>query len=257
MRRHLSRLVVPATAALALAVTVPAAACGRSPELPRSIELVQSPARPTFTVTGTAQIDVAPDCADLTLTISGEAPRTGPAAATARERQTALLARLKALGLAAEDIKLSSLRIDPLIEYLTDGRQRSKGFRAETRVVVTTHDFAQIEAIMDAAASSGVTQMSTAFRSEKLDDVKKQLRDLALDAAAAKAKQMTSKLGTSLGAVVGIAEQSGGSLWSNAYFPQTTAPNVTGNAVDGALTTAEAQTLTLDVSVTYQLPTAS
>lgn len=257
MRRHLSRLSAPATIALALAVTMPVAACGRSPELPRSIELVQSPARPTFTVTGTAQIDVAPDCADLTLTISGEAPRTGPAAATARERQTALLARLKALGLAAEDIKLSSLRIDPLIEYLTDGRQRSKGFRAETRVVVTTHDFAQIEAIMDAAASSGVTQMSTAFRSEKLDDVKRQLRDLALDAAAAKAKQMTSKLGTSLGAVVGIAEQSGGSLWSNAYFPQTTAPNVTGNAVDGALTTAEAQTLTLEVSVTYQLPTAS
>lgn len=244
------------TALLALALALPAAACKDPPAMPRSIELVQSPSRPTFTVTGTAQIDVAPDCADITLTISGEAPRTGPAAATAREKQTALLAKLKALGLAAEDIKLSSLRIDPVIEYLTDGRQRSKGFRAETRVVVVTRDFAQIEGIMDAAAESGVTQMSTAFRSEKLDDVKKQLRDLALEAAAAKARQMTSKLGTTLGAVVGIAESSGGSLWANAYFPQTTVPNVTGPAVSGSLTTAEAQTLSLEVSVTYQLPTA-
>jgi uncharacterized protein len=253
MTRPLPRLLL----ALALSLSFSAAACGRSPELPRSIELVSTPVRPTFTVTGTAQIDVAPDCADVTLTISGEAPRTGPAAAVARERQTALLARLKALGLAAEDVKLSSLRLDPVIEYLTDGRQRAKGFRAETRVVVTTHDFAQIEGIMDAAAGSGVTQMSTAFRSEKLDDVKKQLRDLALEAAAAKAKQMTSKLGATLGAVVGIAEQSGGSLWSNMYFPQATVPNVVGNAAPGALTTAEAQTLTLEVSVTYQLPTAA
>ena len=242
--------------ALALVLPLAGAGCGRSPELPRSIELVQTPARPTFTVTGSAQIDVAPDCADLTLTISGEAARTGPAAATARERQTALLARLSALKLSKEDITLSSLRIDPVIEYLTDGRQRSKGFRAETRVIVTTRDFAQIEAIMDAAAESGVSQMSTAFRSEKLDDVKRQLRDLALDAAAAKAKQMTTKLGTTVGAVVGIVEQSGGSLWSNAYFPSASIPNVSGVPVTGALTTAESQTLTLEVSVTYQLPTA-
>ncbi|HVV87404.1 MAG TPA: SIMPL domain-containing protein [Kofleriaceae bacterium] len=253
MRPQLARV------ALALSLALPsalAAGCGRSPELPRSIELVQTPTRPTFTVTGTAQLDVSPDCADLTLTISGEAPRTGPAAAAAREHQTALLGRLAALKVAKEDLKLSSLRIDPVIEYLTDGRQRSKGFRAETRVVVTTRDFEQIEAIMDAAAASGVTQMSTAFRSEKLDEVKRRLRDLALDAAAAKAKQMTSKLGTSPGAVVGIAEQSGGSLWSNAYFPPANLPKLTGDATPGALTTAEAQTLTLEVSVTYQLPTA-
>ena len=254
MPRSLVRSALPALLALILAA--PAVGCDRTPAMPRSIELVSTPTRPTFTVTGSAQIDVAPDCADVTLTISGEAARTGPAAAIARERQTALLGKLRALGLATEDMKLSSLRLDPVIEYLSDGRQRPKGFRAETRVVVTTRDFAQIEGIMDAAAASGVAQMSTAFRSEKLDEVKKQLRDLALDAAVAKAKQMTGKVGTSLGAVVGLAEQSGGSLWSNEYFPQTTVANTTGGPIAGGLGTAEAQTLRLEVTVTYQLPAA-
>lgn len=245
----------PTVLALALAL-VPAAGCGQRSELPRSIELVSTPVRPTFTVSGTAQIDVAPDCADLTLTFSGDAPRTGPAATAARARQSAFLDRLAPLGLPQSDLKLSSLRIDPVIEYLGDGRQRPKGFRAETRVIVTTRDFAQIEAIMDAAAAAGVSQMSTAFRSEKLDEVKRQLRDLALDAAQAKARQMTTKLGATLGAVVGIAEQPGGTLWGNAYFPQTTVPNATGSPVAGELGTAEAQTLSLEVSVTYQLPIA-
>jgi uncharacterized protein YggE len=108
---------------------------------------------------------------------------------------------------------------------------------------------------MDAGASAGATSMSTAFRRSDLADLKKKLRDQALAAAKAKAEQTATALGIKLGRVVSVAENAGGYMWSNAYFPNSAsamdAPTAA-IAIGGSL-----QPLTLDVSVGYELASST
>ena len=77
---------------------------------------------------------------------------------------------------------------------------------------------------------------------------------MALVAAKDKAKQTADALEIKLGRVVNVAENAGGMMWTNAYFPQIS--NVTksessttvADALGGAL-----QPLSLDVTIVYEL----
>jgi len=218
------------------------------PALPSTLQMVTTPAVPQFSVTGTAKLELVPDCADVSITITGESARTAQAAAASKAKQDLLMAALAKLGVAKADIKLSGVQLSPVFTYDLRGKVTSRVFRAETRVVVTTRDFAKISDIMDAAAGAGIDQMTSAFRRQDIDGLKQQVRDMALDAALAKAKQMTGKLGVKLGPVVGIAESAGGQLWTNAYFQ-----NVSAQSPSDAAVAVESQALTLEMTVSFQL----
>ncbi len=235
-------------------VTSGAVACS-SPGRATPVEISMASPRvpPSFSVTGAAKLEIVPDCADVAMTISGEATKSAAAAALTKERQRKLLALLQAAGIQTGDIKLSSVQLTPVIDYNRNGEVVARRFRSETRVIVTTRDFAKISDIFDAGAAAGIASMSSSFRKASLDELKKQVRDMALDAAKAKAKQMAAKLGFEIGAVVGVVENSGGYLWQNAYFPQASNTSANAPAADGAPQLAvDTQALNLEISVTYE-----
>ena len=62
-----------------------------------------------MTVTGTAVLEVSPDCADLTMTIVGEGARPGQATAAVQRQQQELVESLKKIGVEGADLKLSYL----------------------------------------------------------------------------------------------------------------------------------------------------
>ncbi|MEO7093870.1 MAG: hypothetical protein ABI175_11510, partial [Polyangiales bacterium] len=67
-----------------------------------------------------------------------------------------------------------------------------------------------------------------------------------------KAKQTTDTLGISLGRVISVAENQGGQMWSNYYFPQTVTSmevrDTSAVALGGSL-----QPLTLDITIGFEL----
>lgn len=255
-------------ARLALAASlVTAGACSDRTPAPQVVTLQQAPAPVTsdpkigqMAVTGSATLEVVPDCADLTMTIVSDGARPGQAAASVKAKQTALLAALAKLGLESTDLKLSHQRLDPIYASTPDGWSQLKvaTYRAEITITATTKNFDLLGSMLEAGANAGATSMSTQFRRSDIAELKKQVRDMALKAAKDKAQQTASALGIQLGPVITVNEIPAGYMWSSAYFPRTAnamdvAPSAGGAALGGALG-GVSQTLNLDVSISYELP---
>jgi len=207
-----------------------------------------------MTVTGSATLEVSPDCADLTMTLSADNTRPGAATAAVDNEEQALIAALTKQGVEPKDMKLSLITLEPVYEpNLYPLKVHT--YRAQITVTATTRDFAKISALMEAGADAGASQLSSAFRRSDLPELKKKVRDMALAAAKDKAKQTATALGIDLGRVVAVSENTGGSMWSSAYFPQVANSMERNNVQGGTALGGTMQALTLDVSVGYQLST--
>jgi uncharacterized protein len=231
-----------------------AACADRTPQIIQLAPATTDPARVPggLTVTGSAILEVSPDCADVTMTLTSEAARPGLATTEAQGRQEAAIAALLALGLAPNDLKLSHLTLDPVYDYPERGGPRLRGYRAAITLTATTKRFDKLGAILEAGATAGATSISTAFRRSDLPELKKQVRAMALAAAKDKAKQISDAVGIELGQVVSVAENQGGAMWRSAYFPQVANAaefRDSGVALGGAL-----QPLSLDITIAYELP---
>lgn len=234
-------------AALALASSL-LAACGHD----RIFAVPQSTERSKMTVTGSATLNVSPDCADLTMTLSSQEARPLAATTDVDKEETALVAALTKAGVAREDLKLSTLSLEPVYAP-TAPYNVVIGYRAAIVVTATTRDFGKIATLMEAGAEAGATAMTSQFRRSDLPELKKKVRDMALAAAQDKAKQTAHALGIQIGPVINVSEVPAGVMWSNTYFPNAAA-NVTSS---GPALGGELQPLTLDVTVAYDLPTTT
>lgn len=247
-------IMMKTTLASLLLATSLVACSDRNPQvitIPAAAEVVH-PGQ--MTVTGTATLEVSPDCADLTMTIVADGAKPGIATSGVQAKQQRIIDALKKLGVEPSDMKLSMLTLNPIYEPNPEGWAQLKvhTYRAEITITATTKQFDKIGGIMEAGADAGVSTMSTAFRRSDLPELKKKVRAMALAAAKDKAKQTADTLGISLGRVVSVAENQGGQMWSNYYFPQVA------NAMEGRDTSAVAlggslQPLTLDITIGFEL----
>ena len=240
-------------AALVLASSL--TACGdRAPQViavPSNTAEIDRPGQ--MTVNGQATLEVSPDCADLTITISADNIKPGLAAKQLEAKRLILISMLQKIGVETADIKLSNLQLDPMYEPNREGwaQLKVRTYRAQITVTATTKDFSKIADIMDTAASAGASSISNQFRRSDLPALKKKVRDMALAAAKEKAKQTADALGIKLGRISSVAENMGGQMWSHAYFPQVSnmaATQAGSGTLGGAL-----QPLTLDVTIGYEL----
>lgn len=247
MNKTLARLALAASL-----LTVPACADRGASQIV-AVPAVELDKPGTMTVTGTAVLEVSPDCADLTMTIIGEGARPGQATAAVQRQQQVLVEALKKIGVEGPDLKLSYLRLDPVYAQTALGvpTQRISGYRAEVTVTATTKRFDLVGPIMEAGANAGASSMSSQFRRSDLPELKKQVREMALKAAQEKAAQTAKTLGIGLGRIVSVAETPNGTMWGSAYFPQVANEAVSRpgtGTLGGAL-----QSLTLDVTIGFEL----
>jgi uncharacterized protein YggE len=209
-----------------------------------------------MTVTGTATLEVSPDCADLTMTLSAQDAKPLPATQNVEREEATLVAALKKAGVARDDMKLSMLELEPVY-----GPNPSTpwapyvitGYRSAIVVTVTTRDFAKIGSLVELGAESGATAMSSQFRRSDIAQLKQKVRDMALVAAQDKAKQTAHTLGIQVGPIVSVSEAPGGAIWNATYFPNAAARMTnSGPEIGGAM-----QPLTLDVTIGYDLAVAA
>ena len=203
-----------------------------------------------MTVTGTATLDVSPDCADLTVTLIADASKAATASSALTKKQTELVTAMKELGVEGRDIKLSSVMLNPNYRGLA---AVVVGYRAQVTLTLTTKRFENIAPMMEAGARAGALTMSTQFRRSDISELKKKVREMALKAAKEKAQLTASALDISLGRVTSVGEVPAGAMWTSAYFPNY----IANEAAQAALLTqtigGATQTLTLDVTVGFEL----
>ncbi|HEY6174084.1 MAG TPA: SIMPL domain-containing protein [Kofleriaceae bacterium] len=221
--------------------------------LPSAVaDTTPDPARPgVMTVTGTATLEIAPDCADLMMTISADDLKPSAATHAVQAKRDALLAALAKIGVERADIKLSFLTMNPIYERSSDSWEptRVHTYRAEITITATTRKFDQLGVMMDAAAGASASRIASSFRRSDLPQLKTKVRDMALTAARAKAKQMTDAVGIKLGRVVSIAE---GRSDGFAYYPSVSNTMITSPRTD--VIEGTTQQLTLDVTLGFELP---
>src|SRR5262245_9425712 len=202
-------------------LAIPACADRGAPQIV-AVPAVELDKPGNMTVTGTAVLEISPDCADLTMTIVGNGARPGQATAAVQKQQQELVAALNKIGVEGSDLKLSHLRLDPVYAQTALGiqTQRITGYRAEVTVTATTKRFELVSSIMEAGANAGASSMSSQFRRSDMPALKKQVREMALKAAKDKAAQTAKVLGIELGRIVTVAETPNGTMWGSQYFPQ-------------------------------------
>lgn len=162
----------------------------------------------TVTVTGEAVVSVAPDAAMIRIGVNSQGKTAREASDANAQKMTAVLASIKASGIADKDVQTSRLTLQPLYDPNKSGPARLLGFQVTNQVSVKIREIDTLPNVLDKSIGAGANEMSgiefvVSDQSKLLD----QARDDAVADARRKAELYAKAAGAKLGAVVAIAEE--------------------------------------------------
>ena len=161
--------------------------------------------------TGVGTFEAEPDMAILMLGVSVKRANSAGAARTeAAEAMTALVEKLKSLGIPGRDIRTTSIRIDADYRF-EDQERKLVGYRADERIEVKVRELDRVGEFIDRSmASVGDRGRLDGLRFELSDPaaVQSKARAAAVDAAEASAKELAAALDLRLGPAVEVVELS-------------------------------------------------
>jgi uncharacterized protein YggE len=165
------------------------------------------PAVHTLTVSGSGKVTVVPDVARVYLGVSLLKPTVKEARAAAASAMTDILTAIKALGIADVDIQTTGLNLSA--QYAQGSPAKIVGYAISEQVQVTVRDLDKAGDVVDAATTSGATDVN-GISFEIADPAKAQdeARAAAVAAARASAVAMASAANVTLGAVISISDAS-------------------------------------------------
>lgn len=166
---------------------------------------------PTVTVTGDAEVSVAPDRAVLRF---GSVSR-GDTAASAQDSVNTAMQRvidaIRRLEIAEKNIATSGITLSPF--YITEGpaqgrEPRIAGFEARNTITVTLdNDLARVGPVLDAAIKAGANEVQgVTFELKDETDARSRALRQAVQNARAKADAIAAGLGMRIAGVVEAAE---------------------------------------------------
>jgi uncharacterized protein len=193
-------------ASTAAAMALLAATLTGCAELRANAEL---PTASLITATGTGRVAVRPDTALAQLGAEARAASLADATADVAKRMTAVLERVRALGVQERDVTTVTYAVDPLV-----GPRRSEeepprilGYRAANIVQLRIRQLDAVGRILDAAVAAGAnTLRGLVFTVADPAPIEAQARALAVQSAGAKAQQLAAAAGVRLGELVRITE---------------------------------------------------
>lgn len=162
----------------------------------------------TISVSGTGDIVLSPDTADLRLGVSSTARTVKTAREQAATSMTAVIASLKQLGIADKDIQTTILSLQPTYDYSTNTNPpRITGYELSNSIAVTVRDLDKLGDAIDNSLAAGATSLDgVSFRVNDQTAAEQQARQAAMDEAKAKAKTLADAAGVSITGVASISE---------------------------------------------------
>jgi hypothetical protein len=170
---------------------------------------------------GEGKVSGSPDTVTLVLGAQTQATSARDALAQNNAKTGAIVAMLKAKGVAPKDLQTSELSISPMYGSspggsfpggsFPGGDNRITGYQVSNIVTATLHDIGSSGAVIDAAADAAgdavrVQQLSFSIADDSA--LRAQARAAAVTQAKDKAKQLADAAGVSLGPLLSITEGS-------------------------------------------------
>jgi uncharacterized protein YggE len=167
---------------------------------PRNITVASSQdSLKVLSVTGTGNLDVAPDQAKLALGVMAERQTAKGAQEALAENLSKVISALEQEGVEAKDIRTSNLNLEPVYYYGSNQPPKLTGYRASSNIVVTTSKLDSTGDLLDLAVQSGAnTVQGVTFTLKDQEAAKKEAIDKALEDARNKADQVASKTGVKI-----------------------------------------------------------
>jgi uncharacterized protein YggE len=162
----------------------------------------------TVTVSGTGEISVAPDVADVVIGVMVQKPTVAEAQSAAATAMTSVLAAIKKDGVADKDITTVNLSLTPVYDYSSGGSApKLVGQQFANTVQVTVRDLKSVASVVDDSTSAGATTIAgITFRLNDPKSVQAQARQLAMADARSKADALTFAANVSVTGVSTITE---------------------------------------------------
>lgn len=207
---------------------------------------------PTVTVSGHGEVNIPPDTASVTIGVDIVKPTLDEAQQTATTQATAVIDALKEAGIKSEDIQTEYYSVNILRDYSENADPNViTGFEIVNQLNVTVRDTSKLGEILDSAVSAGANSIyGVTFFVDDQTDAASQARVEAVNDARAKAEELATASGLTLGPVIAISEGTGGG-----YVP------VYGRAMGGGMGGGEAAvpveagstTVAVDITMTFEL----
>jgi uncharacterized protein YggE len=202
-----------------------------------------------ITVTGVGTISVVPDAVRFNATVSAVAPTNAAALSSASKSAAAVRAALKDKGIAVKDIRSANISVYPEYNWTQDTGTKITGYRASQSFDVLVRKASDAGTIIEAVVNAGgdnvqlggviPTTLNPAAATEEA-------RAAAVANAKSKASSYAKLLGTSIGKVLSLEEQS--SPVYSSPFPMAKA----GMAADSAATEIDLGEQDVTVSITVR-----
>ena len=165
----------------------------------------------SITVEGVATESVTPDVAEINVGTETYGASAGEALTANNKAMSALLDILKQRGIVARDLKTSGLSLTTVYEKPESERSQDRHppkilhYKVSNAVVITFRDVSKVGELLDVIVKSGANEIGDlSFRVSDPKAIIRKLRRLALVDARAKAEELATDAGMTLGSPISI-----------------------------------------------------
>ncbi len=175
----------------------------------------------TITVSGEGEVFAVPDLATFSVSVEEKAKEVKDAQKVATEKSNAILAALRAKGIADKDIKTTAYNVYPNYQWLQEpctsrgycppGEQKLDGYTVSQSIEVKVRDTDAAGEILASVGSLGASNVSgLSFTIDDEDKLQADARAEAIADAETKAEELADQLGVKIVRIVGFSENGGG-----------------------------------------------
>lgn len=224
---------------------------------------------PTITVTGFAEVQIAPDELVFTLDVTKTNKDLQIAKRLNDEAVGKVLELTRRFSVLPQNVQTTHISVEMKYESIRDaktkifdsdgdeiGKRVFKGYEVSKTVTVKLTDISRFEEFFAEALKTGITEVSNVkFETSKLRENRDKAREMAMKAAKEKATAMAAALGQSIGKAVKVVEGNvGGQGFSNLPLNGRNATGITGSFTESLATFAPgAIKVEATVTVSFQL----
>jgi len=205
----------------------------------------------TISVTGNAQVILAPDIAYISIGVHSEAQSATEAVASNNSLTQKVIDAIKSQGVDAKDIQTTNFSLYQQEKFDKNGNSLGIFFMTGNTVYVTMRDITKIGNILDASIAAGANNIyGISFDVQDREAATSSGRDQAMADAQTQAEQLAKAAGATLGAVQSIQYYSNSP--SQIYYDTKAVPAGIGGGASVPISTGQL-TLTVSVNVTYAI----
>jgi len=214
---------------------------GKNPDIQRTISIM-----------GEGKVTAIPDIALVSLGLSTQKAKVADAQTENSKTINSLIAKLKALGIANEDIQTTDYSIYPNYDY-SNGKQTLTGYTVSQNVQVKIRQTDKVDDVLKTAGDLNLNQIGgLTFTIDNPEDYRQQARIKALENAKVKADALAQVMNVKLGKVISFSESGGNVPMPYPTYAKSDAIGIGGG---GAAPTVSAgsQDIIIDATISYEL----